>query len=42
VANIPWKTQEEIDAENNAPKEPTEVEYLIDLDYRLSMLELGL
>ena len=39
---VEYLTQEEIDALNNQPKEPTEIDYLIDLDFRLSMLELGI
>lgn len=35
-------SQEEIDAINNHPKIPTQEEYMVDLDYRLSMVELGL
>ena len=42
MSNIPWKTQEEIEAEKNAPKPPTEADYLLDLDFRLSLIELGL
>lgn len=34
--------QAEIDALNNQPKEITEFDYLIDLDYRISLLELGI
>ncbi len=39
-------TQEEIDELNNAPKELTETEmlmdYVVDVDFRVVMLELGL
>nr|WP_312578213.1 hypothetical protein [Sedimentibacter sp.] len=39
-------TQEEIDAINNVPQLPTEIElmrdYVLDVDYRLVMMELGL
>jgi hypothetical protein len=42
MANIPWKPQAEIDAEKNAPKPPTEADYLLNLDFRLSLIELGL
>ena len=35
-------TQEEIDAKNNNPKEPNEFDYLVDLDFRLSKIELGI
>jgi hypothetical protein len=30
------------EAEQAKPKPPTEIDYLLDLDYRLSMIELGL
>lgn len=45
LVNDKWiegATQEEIDAINNQPKEPTSDDYLIDLDFRISMIELGL
>lgn len=42
MAKIKWKTKAEIEEEKNKPKEPTIEEYLIDLDFRLSMIELGL
>lgn len=35
-------SQNEIDNINNRLKEPTADDYLIDLDYRLSMIELGI
>lgn len=35
-------SQAEIDELNNQPMEPTEFDYLIDLDYRISLLELGI
>jgi hypothetical protein len=39
-------SQEEIDALNNQPHEPTETEmlrdYVLDLDYRLILMELGI
>lgn len=31
-----------INSVKNKPKEPTEIDYLLDLDYRLSIVELGL
>ena len=35
-------TQEEIDALNNQSKEPTTDDFLLDFEFRVSMLELGL
>lgn len=35
-------TQEEIDELNNQPKKTTTEDYLLDLDLRVSMVELGL
>ncbi|WP_400194601.1 hypothetical protein [Lysinibacillus telephonicus] len=35
-------SQEEIDAINNAPNPKTQEDYLLDLDFRLSVVELGL
>lgn len=35
-------SQEEMDELNNQHQEPTEIDYLIDLDFRISMIELGL
>ena len=35
-------TQEEIDDLNNQPREFTQEDYILDIDFRLSMIELGL
>jgi len=37
-----WIVVEEYQAELIQPKEPTSDDYLIDLDFRLSMIELGI
>ena len=46
MANIPWKTQEEIEQEKNAPKPQTEMDilrdYVLEVDFRLIMMELGI
>lgn len=46
MANIPWKTAEEIEQEKNMPQPQTEMDilrdYVLDVDFRLIMLELGI
>lgn len=46
MAKIKWKTKQEIEEEKNRPKEPTETEilidYIIEVDFRVVLLELGL
>jgi len=35
-------SQAEIDALNNVSQQPTDADYLLDLDFRISMIELGI
>lgn len=44
--NVTGQTAEEVYQEwlvnKDKPPQPTEIDYLLDLDYRISMIELGL
>lgn len=46
MAKIKWKTKKEIEEEKKKPKEPTETDlmrdYLLELEFRMILLELGI